>query len=126
MGVFNAILLSTVFGGVGNDKFKIPVFGQTTSKEMQEIVAHNQKASQNWIGVINFAATDQFIGMSMSQVMVIPRQKKIFNRERANNMYNSTSYFLAVWLIQTLLTILYPVISTAISFHYLGFDDYTF
>ena len=77
----------------------------------------------NWLGAINYAAVDQFISMSMAQVCNIPVLRPIYNKERANNMYSTTAYFLAIWISMTLCFIFYPLITSAFSFTYLGIKD---
>ena len=41
-------------------------------------------------------------------------------------MYSTTNYFLSMWLLSTLLTILYPIISSSIAFSFLKFEDSSF
>ena len=38
-------------------------------------------------------------------------------------MYTTTNYFLSTWLISTMMTILYPIISSSIAFSFLSFTD---
>lgn len=55
--------------------------------------------------------------------MVIPGQRKIFMREFGNNMYTTRVFFLVNWCMSVILSISYPIITSAISFKFLGFDD---
>ena len=87
------------------------------------MASNNGRIIKNLIGVVNFSTTDQFIVASMSQVMVIPSQRKIFMREYSNNMYTTRVFFLANWCMSIILSISYPIITSAISFKFLGFDD---
>lgn len=64
--------------------------------------------------------------MSMGQVMMIPKTKPLYTRERANNMYSASAYFLATWLTATLNFIFYPLITSSISFAFLKFQDHSF
>ena len=59
----------------------------------------------------------------MSQVMVIPGQRKIFMREYSNGMYTTRVFFLVNWCMSIILSISYPIITSAISFSFLGFED---
>ena len=59
--------------------------------------------------------------MSMAQVMNIPVLRPIYNRERANNMYRTTTYFITIWLSTFCCFIFYPLITSVLSFKYLGF-----
>ena len=55
--------------------------------------------------------------------MNIPVLRPIYNRERANNMYRTSSYFLTIWLSTFACFIFYPLITSVLSFSYLGFQD---
>lgn len=61
--------------------------------------------------------------MSMGMVLILPKHAKIFHRERSNGMYSTMNYFLTKWINVTVLTILYPVITSSISFGFLHFED---
>lgn len=67
MALFNSFILSTIFGGVGNENILLPVPPTDPSFDPNDpfFVAHNTRTSKNWMGSINFVATDQFISMSM-------------------------------------------------------------
>lgn len=57
MAFFNSFILSTVFGGVGGANIKIP--GKDPfDPDDPFFIAYNMRISKNWLGVINFAATD--------------------------------------------------------------------
>ena len=73
MALFNSFILSSVFGGVGKEQYEIPNPFVDPPDKIEEIITKDNRLTQNWIGVINFAATDQFISMSMGQVLLIPR-----------------------------------------------------
>ena len=120
MALVNSFLLSSVFGGVAGHKIKIPGIDGFDIKDPLYVAA-NTRSGKNWMGVINFAATDQFISMSMGQVMMIPKTRPLYTRERQNNMYSATAYFLATWLTATLTFIMYPLITSSISFSFLDF-----
>ena len=55
--------------------------------------------------------------------MVIPGQRKIFMREYSNGMYTTRVFFLVNWCMSIILSISYPIITSAISFRFLGFED---
>lgn len=73
MALFNSFILSSVFGGVGKENYVIPNPFIDPPDEIERIITKDNRLTQNWIGVINFACTDQFISMSMGQVLLIPR-----------------------------------------------------
>lgn len=129
MAFFNAVLLWSLFGGLGKDEMKLPILDPTNpdfDPEDPYFAAHNGRVAKNWMGLVNFCATDQFITMSMAQVMIIPRLRPIYNREKANNMYQATSYFLAMWATSALSFIAYPFLAATMSFYYLGFENSNF
>lgn len=121
MAVVNTFMLISVFAGVGKKSIGTPE--STTAANAEEVIAENARVTQSWIGVINYAATDQFLTLSMAQVLVLPKQKMIFRRERSNKMYTATTFFLAMWVLSTLLATLYPILSSALAFGSLGFAD---
>lgn len=49
----------------------------------------------------------------------------MFVRENASKMYSSSAYFLSGWFSSTIILMLYPFLVSAISFHFLGFNDST-
>ena len=55
--LFNSFILSSIFGGVGGENIK-KVGEHPYDKEDPFFVAHNSRIARNWLGVINFAATD--------------------------------------------------------------------
>lgn len=63
--------------------------------------AKNGQVQANWIGVVFYVATDQFISMSMGQVMQIPNFRPVYVREQANKMYSPSAYFISGFLVTT-------------------------
>ena len=59
IALFNAMILSSVFHNVGKGRF---IFDPL---HPEETVDHDQRVRNNFIGVVFFAATDQFITCSM-------------------------------------------------------------
>lgn len=57
MAFINSFMLSSVFGGVAGHKIKIPGIDPFDSNDPL-FVAVNTRYGKNWMGVINFAATD--------------------------------------------------------------------
>ena len=117
IALFNAMILSSVFHNVGGGRF---IFDPL---HPEETVQHDQRVRNNFIGVVFFAATDQFITCSMGQTLQMPILKPIYTREIANKMYYPTSYFLTGWLVSTISLLFYPLIISSIGFQFIGFDN---
>ena len=75
LALFNSFILSSIFGGVGEENMQLPVPPTDPDFDPNDpfFVAKNTRTSKNWMGSINFVATDVFITMSMGQVLQIPR-----------------------------------------------------
>lgn len=60
MALFNSFILSTIFGGVGNENILMPVLPSDPNFDPKDpyFIAHNTRTSKNWMGSINFVATD--------------------------------------------------------------------
>lgn len=128
MAVNNSFISSSIFGGIGSDQIEYPTIKKTLRKkvieqEISRVMAKNNQIVANWLGALNFLATDVFISMSMTQVFAIPKQKNVFNRERSNNMYSTTIYFLSTWLMSTIVSCIYPLIVATMAFQYLEMED---
>lgn len=125
MAVINSFMIASVFGGVGSMYIKAPVprWSKDYDKNDPEFTAYNQRVASNWIGAINFMATDAFIGMSMAMVMQIPQMQAVYARERANKMYSVATNFLVVWASGIIIFSPYPIISGVLSYRYLEIAD---
>ena len=51
----------------------MPRWSSNYDKNDPDFTAHNQRVAANWIGAVNFMATDAFISMAMAMVMQIPQ-----------------------------------------------------
>lgn len=71
MAIINSFMIASVFGGVGAQVIKTPVprWSRDYDPSDPDFTAHNQRVAANWMGAINFMATDSFISMSMAMVM---------------------------------------------------------
>ena len=58
--------------------------------------------------------------------MQIPVARPIFLREVSNKMYSTTSYYFACVTASVMMFILYPIISSSVSFFAFGFDQSSF
>lgn len=74
MGIMNSIIFSSIFYQVGGKRLYEP---PTNPDE----VAHNKQVTVNYIGLVFFAGLDQFVSISLSQVMQIPNLRPVFVRE---------------------------------------------
>lgn len=110
MATFQGLTQGSIFGDVGAKNFS-PID-----------MANNQKVASNYLGLAFMVGSDQFITMSFAQVLAIPVARPIFMREIANRMYSPTSYYLASCTASILTFILYPIISSLVSFYFFGFD----
>ena len=70
--------------------------------------------------------SDQFINMSMAQVLQIPLTRPIFNREIASGTYTTTAYYLAFATVSVITFFLYPIVTSLVSFYFYGFDEHSF
>ena len=75
------------------------------------------------LGLAFQAASDQFIMMSMAQVLVIPMTRPIFEPEVANRMYSISAYYLAQVVAGFAVFFLYPMFTTVISYWWLGLEN---
>ena len=75
------------------------------------------------LGLAFLAASDQFIMMSMAQILQIPVARPIFEREIANRMYSVSAYYLASTLASLFVFFLYPIFTAVISYWYFGFES---
>ena len=83
----------------------------------------NQKSTLNMLGLAFSAASDQFIMMSMAQVLQIPISRPIFLREINSRLYSTSAYFIGQTLAGMMLFFLYPMFTAAISYWFFGFAD---
>lgn len=125
MAATNSFMIASVFGGVGSQNIKTPVPDWWIGYDANDpdFTAHNQRVGMNWIGAINFVATDAFISMSMAMVMIVPELRPVYERERANRMYSAATQYLVVQFAGMLVFAIYPVITATLSFHYLKIAD---
>jgi len=77
------------------------------------------------LGLAYLAASDQFIMMSMAQVLQIPIARPIFEREVGNRMYSASAYYLASTAASLMIFFLYPCFTAMISYWSLGFNNPT-
>jgi len=77
------------------------------------------------LGLAFLASSDQFIMMSMAQVLQIPIARPIFEREVGNRMYSVSAYYLATTAAGFLIFFLYPCSTAMISYWSLGFENPT-
>ena len=84
---------------------------------------HNEKMVKNLIGLSFLASADQFVMMSMAQVLVIPLARGIFEGEVANRMYSPSAYYLASTAAGLVVFFLYPMFTAVISFWWFGLDN---
>lgn len=75
------------------------------------------------LGLAFLAACDQFIMMSMAQVLQIPVARPIFEREITNRTYSASALYIAAQLSGLIVFFLYPLFTALISYWYLGFED---
>jgi len=59
--------------------------------------------------------------MAFGQVLQVPQDNPIFMREKSNNMYSTSAYFLAFATRGLLCTWFYPVLLTIASFYWFDF-----
>ena len=64
--------------------------------------------------------------MCMGQVLQIPNFRPIFIREQTNKMYSPSAYFLATFLVTTMMFMFYPLIIGTICFFFIDFHDNSF
>ena len=74
-------------------------------------------------GLAFLAAGDQFIMMSMAQVLTIPLARPIFESEVANRMYSPSAYYLANTIAGLMVFFLYPMFTAVISYWSFGLDN---
>jgi len=83
----------------------------------------NMKVTMNMLGLAFQAASDQFIMMSMAQILTIPVARPIFEREVANRVYSSTAYYIANVAAGFFFFFLYPCFTALISYWFFGFEN---
>jgi len=72
------------------------------------------------LGLAFQAASDQFIMMSMAQVLQIPIARPIFEREVGNRMYTPSAYYLAHVGAGLIIFVTYPLVTGLISYWNFG------
>ena len=77
---------------------------------------HNQKVITNMLGLAFMAASDQFVMMSMAQLLQIPIARPIFQRELGNRMYSASAYYLAHTVAGVVIFMTYPFFTALISY----------
>ena len=75
------------------------------------------------LGLAFMSAGDQFIMMSMAQVLTIPMARPIFECEVANRMYSPSAYYLASVSAGFSVFFLYPMFTAIISYWWFGLDN---
>lgn len=83
----------------------------------------NRKSMMNMLGLAFLAASDQFIMLSMAQVLAIPLARPIFEREVGNRMYSVSAYYFAHILGGFMIFMLYPTFTALISYWSFGFVE---
>ena len=58
-------------------------------------IAQNGKILSNYMGVVFFCVTDQFLSISIGQVLQMPGVVQVFKRERLSHKYSPSAYYLA-------------------------------
>ena len=79
----------------------------------------------NMLGLAFQAASDQFIMMSMAQLLQIPIARPVFEREVGNRMYSPSAYYFAHVASSFFIFLLYPIFTTLISYWFFGFEPAT-
>ena len=79
----------------------------------------------NMLGLAFQAASDQFIMMSMAQLLQIPMSRPILEREVGNRMYSPSAYYIAHVASSFFIFLLYPIFTTLISYWFFGFETAT-
>ena len=79
--------------------------------------------THKWVGLVTFLTMDPFYNLSITKVAEVPRFNYIYQRERASNMYKTSSYFFATYIVSTLNILIYPFIASAMAFYALDFED---
>ena len=119
----NGLLYGAVFHALGDERLKFDPFHPMAN------AAHNQQVQQNYVGMVFFASMDSFLSPALSQIIQLPLLRPVFVREMSSKMYSSHVYFLANWFTSTLNLMMYPLITSAVSFWFLkmnesGFENY--
>ena len=112
-GVVQGFLQSSIFNGVADFKMS------------WRDTEHNHKTIMNVLGLAYLAASDQFIMMSMAQVLTIPAIRPTFEREVGNRMYSPGAFYMALTFSGLTVFFLYPLFTALISFWSFGFTDPT-
>ena len=72
------------------------------------------------LGLAFAAGSDQFIVMSMAQVLQIPAVRPTFEREVFNRMYSPSAFYIANALAGVIVFFLYPMGCASVSYWYFG------
>ena len=86
----------------------------------------NAETASNFLGLSFLVASDQFITMSMAQVLQIPVARPVFMREVANRMYSTSAYYLASSTASMFSFFIYPLVVTLVSFYFFKLDNHSF
>ena len=73
-----------------------------------------------------FAALDSFMTPALAQIIQLPILRPVFVREMSSKMYSPSAYYLAGWLISTLSLLAFPIVTSAVSFNSLEFNQNNF
>ena len=128
--------MCTIFQGVGEKRLwdiegeikKLPLHKRMifSRSKAQELVIENIQIVKDYYGFIFFCATDQFLSITMAQILQMPELTSVYVREMSNKMYCPTSFFLARWLVSTLIYAFQPLIYSLMVFAFIGLPTSTF
>ena len=122
VAICNAGLYSIIFHNVGKERM---IFNPLDPYNKDDL-AKNQRNQQNFVGLVFFAGMDNFMSPALAQVLQLPILKPVFFREQSSKMYSSSAYFLSGWFTSTFNLLMYPIVSSLISFWSLGLNDSSF
>lgn len=106
LSIFQAFLLSTIFGGVGSEDLGI---------NFQKDVS----ICTNYLGFSFLITSDQFIICAFAMIMQIPQSYPVYMRETKNRMYRPTVYYFANLLSAICCHFFYPLFVSLGSFYFI-------
>eukprot|EP00347_Sterkiella_histriomuscorum_P020203 403338701 len=112
LSLFMAFLISSVYHDIGSKELDLFI-----KKEV------NTSITMSWLGFVFFSSIDQFICLSMAQILQLPMIKPVYHRERKSKLYSEHSYFLSVLSASTLVLMFYPFCVGLLSYYFIKFDD---
>lgn len=71
-----------------------------------------------------FILTSNVFGALNGPTFVFPSERGVFFREKASNMYSTGIYYLTKYMAELPSNIIFPIISTTISYWMIGFNDH--